>query len=50
VLLFLLGVILLTFALSADAIPTTLPPISTIALRWLSLAAQGLWFGSMFSH
>ncbi len=45
--LLLAGLILLTFALSGDAIALSQAPISTFVLDWLHLVARCIWLGGL---
>ena len=45
--LLLAGLILLTFALSRDAVALTHAPVSTLVLEWLHLAARCIWLGGL---
>jgi methionine-rich copper-binding protein CopC/putative copper export protein len=45
--LLLAGLILLTFALSRDAVALAHAPVSTLVLEWLHLAARCIWLGGL---
>ena len=45
--LLLAGLILLTFALSGDAVALSQAPISTFVLDWLHLVARCIWLGGL---
>lgn len=45
--LFLAGIIVLTVALSNDAVQLAQAHASAILLTWLALVAQGIWFGGL---
>jgi putative copper export protein/methionine-rich copper-binding protein CopC len=45
--LLLAGLIVLTVALSGNAVQIAPVPVSAAALNWLALIAQGIWFGGL---
>ncbi len=45
--LLLAGLILLTFALTSDAVALAHAPLSTLVLEWLHLAARCIWLGGL---
>lgn len=46
-LLMLVGLIVLTQALSSNVSQVLQPPISAVIFEWLALISQGIWFGSL---
>lgn len=45
--LFLAGIIVLTIALSSDAVQLAQAHVSAVLLAWLALIAQSIWFGGL---